>query len=81
MLYKEDNNTSELPLNDGAIVFLEHWMVIQKANGQYFVDDLTNPMFPYFLQPWVVNKLNEDEDLLISFEKAAEQQLKKMNYS
>lgn len=81
MLYKEDNNTSELPLNDGAIVFLEHWMVIQKATNQYFVNDLMNPMFPYFLQPWVVNKLKEDEELLLSFEKAAEQQFKKMNYS
>ena len=76
MLYKEHNKTSELPLNDGAVVFLEHWMVIQKAASQYAVEDLINPRFPYFLQPWVVDKLNKDEGLLLSFKNAAEQQLK-----
>ena len=81
MLYKEDNNTSELPLNDGAVVFLEHWMVIQKAASQYAVEDLINPRFPYFLQPWVVDKLNKDENLLLSFKKAAEQQLKNVEYN
>ena len=81
MLYKEDNNTSELPLNDGAVVFIEHWMVIQKAASQYAVEDLINPRFPYFLQPWVVDKLNKDENLLLSFKKAAEQQLKNVEYN
>lgn len=76
MLYKEHNKTSELPLNDGAVVFLEHWMVIQKAASQYAVEDLINPRFPYFLQPWVVDKLNKEEGLLLSFKNAAEQQLK-----
>lgn len=69
MLYIRDNNTFELPLNDGAIVFLEHYMVIQKAASQYVVEDLINPKFPYFLQPWVVNKLNKDENLLLSLKR------------
>lgn len=81
MLYIRDNNTFELPLNDGAVVFLEHYMVIQKAASQYAVEDLINPKFPYFLQPWVVNKLNKDENLLLSFKKAAEKQLKNVEYS
>lgn len=78
ILYTKDNNTVELPLNDGAVVFLEHSMVIQKATRQHAVDDISNPKFPYFLQPWVVKKLNKDEDLLLEFKKAAEQQLAKL---
>lgn len=81
MLYCEDNNTHVLPLNDGAIVFLEHWMVIQKATNQYAVSDLINPEFPYFLQAWVVNELNRDCELLISFRKEAELNIGKMEYN
>lgn len=79
-LYKQDNNTAELPLNDGAIVFLENWMVIQKAASQYIVSDMMDPKFPYFLQPWVVEKLQRDENLLLSFKKADEKQIAKMNF-
>ena len=77
-LYIQDNHTSELPLNDGAVVFLENMMIIGKATRQYFVNDISNPMFPYLLQPWVVNKLQSDKELLLSFEKAADKQLLKM---
>lgn len=75
-LYVQDNHTDELPLNDGAVVFLEHMMVIQKAATQYAVSNLVNPVFPYFLQPWVIKELENDKDLLSSYEKDAE---KKMN--
>lgn len=78
LLYNEDNHTHELPLNDGAVVFLENMMVIGKATNQYFVDDITNPMFPYLLQPWVIEKLQNDEELLDSFKRAAEKQIIKM---
>lgn len=78
VLYNEDNNTHTLPLNDGAVVFLEHWLVIQKATTQYFIEDFRNPVFPYFLQPWVIDVLNEDEELLESFARAAETQVSKM---
>ncbi len=78
LLYNEDNHTHELPLNDGAVVFLENMMVIGKATNQYFVDDITNPMFPYLLQPWVIEKLQSDEELLASFERAAEKQMHKI---
>lgn len=61
IVYKELNKTHELPLNDGAVVFLEYWM-------QYAVEDLINTIFPYFLQPWVVDKLNED--LLLTYFKS-----------
>ena len=79
-LYKKDNNTAVLQLNDGAIVFLEHWMVIQKATNQYVVSNMMNPEFPYFLQPWVVEKLQNDENVLLSFKKAYKQQAGKMNF-
>ncbi|NFN80713.1 hypothetical protein FDB25_09825 [Clostridium botulinum] len=77
MLYEEDNNTHTLPLNDGAVVFLEHWMVIQKATTQYFIEDFRNPQFPYFLQPWVIDVLKKDDKLLSSFEQAANKQVSK----
>ena len=34
-LYSEYNHTDELPLNDGAVNFLEHNMMIGKAATQY----------------------------------------------
>lgn len=69
-LYKVDNHTRELPIHDGAIQILEHNMMIQKAATQYAVAGLNNAVFPYFLQPWVVEKLNTDPSLLNSFYKA-----------
>lgn len=81
MLYSEDNNTHVLPLNDGAVVFLEHWLVIQKATSQYAVSDLINPEFPYFLQPWAIGELNKDYELLMSFKKEADLHLDKIKNS
>lgn len=62
-LYKEDNHTSELPLNDGAVRWLEHLFIIGKATNNYPVWDLANPVFPYMLQPWVVSELDGNEEL------------------
>lgn len=62
-LYKEDNHTSELPLNDGAVRWLEQLFIIGKATSNYPVWDLTNPIFPYMLQPWVVSELDNNEEL------------------
>lgn len=76
-LYIEDNHTNELPVNDGAVVFLENMMIIGKAASQYPISDISNPMFPYLLQPWVIEKLQCNEELLLSFKKAAERQLAK----
>lgn len=66
-LYQEDNFTEELPLHDGAIKILEHYMMIGKATTQYFVEDFNNALFPYMLQPWVVEKLNENIELKKKF--------------
>ena len=66
-LYKEDNHTKELPIHDGAVHILEHNLVIQKAATQYMVSDLNNAVLPYFLQPWVVNELQKNPQLMNSF--------------
>ena len=61
-LYCEDNHTDELPLHDGAVNFLEHSMMIAKATTQYMVSNLNNACFPYMLQPWVISKLQRDDE-------------------
>lgn len=71
-LYKEDNHTSELPLNDGAVRWLEQLVIIGKATNNYPVWDLTNPVFPYMLQPWVVSELDSNEELRNKFKDANE---------
>ena len=62
-LFLEDNHTDILPLNDGAVRWLEQLMIIGKASNQYPVIDLQNPEFPYMLQPWVVSELNSNYEL------------------
>ncbi len=66
-LFIEDNKTNELPLNDGAVRYLEYNLMINKATTQYMVNDLNNAVFPYFVQPWVIEKLDENADLLQAF--------------
>lgn len=63
-LYMKDNHTEELPLHDGAVNDLKHKMVIIEATTQYMTGDLNNAVFPYTLQPWVVETLNKHRDLL-----------------
>lgn len=69
-LYKEDNHTDVLPLNDGAVRWLEQLMIIGKATSQYPVADLQNPCFPYMLQPWVVSELDTNNELKIKYKEA-----------
>lgn len=69
-LFIEDNHTDELPLHDGAVNFLEHGMMIGKATNHYAVSDLNNAVFPYMLQPWVIQKLQEDNELQLLFKTA-----------
>ncbi len=66
----KDNHTDELPLHDGAVNFLEHSMMIAKATTQYMVSNLNNACFPYMLQPWVISKLQRDDELLCSFKES-----------
>lgn len=70
-LFDEDNHTAELPLYDGAVLKLENNLMIGKATSQYGVMDINNPMFPFFLQQWVVDELLRDEHLLANFKNSA----------
>lgn len=79
-LYQQDNHTEELPINDGAVIWLRHNMIITETTTQYIVSDLKNAVFPYMLNPWVVETLNKDEKLLDSFYKSFEKS-KNKNWS
>jgi hypothetical protein len=73
-LYKQDNRTLPLPLHDGAVLELEQKIMIGKATSQYMVSDLNNASFPYLLQPWVSDELNNKPNLLSDFRIAFENQ-------
>lgn len=77
-LYIKEDHTDKLPLNSGAIIYLENRMIIGKATNQYFTNDLNNPVFPYMLQPWVIEKLQNDNELLSSFKEAYRIQIQKL---
>ncbi|MBB6447996.1 superinfection exclusion B family protein [Bacillus benzoevorans] len=78
-LYQEDNRTLPLPLHDGAVRELEQNMMIGKATTQYLVSDLNNALFPYLLQPWVADELNNKPNLLSGFRNAFELQYDKVS--
>ena len=69
----EDNHTDELPLHDGAVKWLEQNIIITKTTNQYAVSDLNNAVFPYMLQPWAVEELQKDSELLTHFRVAYNQ--------
>lgn len=80
-LYCQYNHTDELPLNDGAVRYLEQKRMIGKATNQYLVMDVNNAVFPYMLQPWVVRTINKNkllrDEFMESFESVSSQ-LKKV---
>ena len=69
-LYMEDNHTSELPFHDGAVKWLKQSMIIIETTNQYLVSDFNNAVFPYMLQPWAVEELQKDSELLACFRTA-----------
>ena len=69
-LYMEDSHTDELPLHDGAVHWLEQNLIITKTTNQYAVSDLNNAVFPFMLQPWAVEELQKDNELLSKFHTA-----------
>lgn len=63
-LYSQHNYTFNLPVSDGAIIMLESEFMIKKIEGQYLIEDLNSARIPYVLQPWVIQELNKNLDLL-----------------
>lgn len=45
-------------------------MVITETTNQYMVSDLNNAVFPFMLNPWVVEAMQNDEELVNEFSKA-----------
>lgn len=65
-LYQEDNRTAPLPLHDGAVSELEYHVMIGKVSSTQMVN-MMNPAISYMLQPWVIWKLDENQELRTSF--------------
>ena len=58
--------TLTLPVNNGLVIGLQHFNVITPA-GQNHLVDMIDPQIKYFLQPWVVKRINEDDELRVKF--------------
>jgi len=62
-LIKQPDNTMELPMNRGIVQKLEYNFIISKA-GSTFAVDITDPIIPYFLQPWVFDFFDDKGNLI-----------------
>ena len=79
LLYSEINHTGELPINDGSVHWLEQNLIIGKAASQHFITNIESPEFPYMLQPWAIEYLNNNKELLAKMEKATTSLKNKFN--
>ncbi len=65
---KNETHTLSLPMNDGLILELEHFMIISTAgNTQLANYDYGNVYLKYFLQPWVLNVIINNDELKKKF--------------
>lgn len=62
----EPTHTLPLPYNNGLVIELQHFQVISPA-GQTHLVDMLDPHINYFLQPWVIQRINNDVDLRKKF--------------
>ena len=63
---KQPTHTVILPMHDGLVLELQHFVVISPA-GQTHMISMDYPQIPYFLQPWVIERINENEELKKKF--------------
>lgn len=63
---KTPTHTLILPVNNGLVIELQHFNVITPA-GQNHLVDMNDPQIKYFLQPWVIKRINQDIDLKSKF--------------
>jgi Super-infection exclusion protein B len=73
-LFQEDDHTHELPLYNFHVKELERYKIIGKAASQYYISNPNNPLFPYLLQPWVINELNTNQALQEDYQACFTQQ-------
>lgn len=65
-LYLAENHTIQLPEYDGAVKELKQATIIGMVTDTIYTNDISsinNPIFPYHLQPWVIDCLNENDEL------------------
>ena len=58
----EPTHTLPLPMNNGLVIELQHLQILTPA-GQTHLVSMLDPQINYFLQPWVIKKINSDEEL------------------
>ena len=60
--FLEPTHTLPLPMNNGLVIELQHLQILTPA-GQTHLVSMLDPQINYFLQPWVIKKINSDEEL------------------
>lgn len=65
----EESHTLNVCMNNGNVIELSHFGIISIAGGTQPVDiDFDNSVYAkFFLQPWVLKRINQDEDLKKKF--------------
>ena len=61
-MIQEPTHTAMLPMHDGLVIEMNHYHVISPA-GQTHMVNMIDPEINYFLQPWVIERIDEDEEL------------------
>lgn len=59
---RQPTKTLMLPVNDGMTNELQYFRVITPAGNAHLVD-MMNPEIPFFLQPWVSERIKESKEL------------------
>lgn len=65
-LLNQRTHTLMLPMNNGLIVELQYYDIISPA-GQTHITSAVNPQINFFLQPWVIERIKENEELQKKF--------------
>lgn len=63
---KEPTHTLLLPYNNGLVIELQHLQIVTPA-GQTHLVNMLDPQINYFLQPWVMQRINSDDELRQKF--------------
>lgn len=66
MFIDEPTHTLKLSMNDGLVIELKHYQIISPAGSTHMVD-MIDPQINYFLQPWVIERIESNEELRIKF--------------
>ncbi|QNP18278.1 superinfection exclusion B family protein (plasmid) [Bacillus pumilus] len=74
-MYSKENFTLDLPVNDGAVNELVSLNVIGRS-GSLFLIDPSNPHFSFHLQPWALQELKKNSELLSTFKASFDEKYK-----